>query len=142
MYNFKHLHDAIPCYIPIEIKLGKSDDFLRIRETLTRIGVGSFVKKTLFQTCHIIHEKGKYYIMHFHEMNAISGKPVHLHPEDLRRRNSIAKLIEEWKLCKIVSPLGELSQQRVRIIPYKEKSQWTLMTKLDQNDIGSRQHIG
>lgn len=123
------LYDKIPFYTPLEIKLNKSDDFLRIRETLTRIGVGSFNKKVLWQTCHIVHEKGKYYILHFMEMLLLEGNTIKIGPEDIMRRNSVGKLVEGWGLCSIKNTLGECSMQKLRIIPFKEKDQWSLMSK-------------
>lgn len=129
MSIFDNLTKKIPYYTPLEIKLHKSDDFLRIRETLTRVGVGSFKKKTLWQTCHIVHEKGKYYIFHFLEMLIIDNFNVKIGPEDIRRRNSVAQLLSQWGLCDIKSTLGECSHQKLRIIPYKEKSEWLLLSK-------------
>src|SRR5574343_323875 len=129
MSNFELLSTKIPFYVPLEIKLHKSDDFLRIRETFTRIGVGSFSKKTLWQTCHIHHHKGKYYILHFLEMLIMDGHNVKIGPEDIKRRNSVANLIEQWGLCKITSTIGELSSQKLRIIPFKEKNEWSLNSK-------------
>ena len=123
------LYSVIPFYKPLVITLHKSDDFLRIRETLTRIGVGSFSKKTMWQTCHILHEKGEYFILHFLEMLIKDGHPVKLSPEDIKRRNTVARLLEQWGLCSVVSGLGECSDQRLRVIPFNEKSQWTLDSK-------------
>lgn len=129
MSIFDPLNKKIPYYAPLEIKLHKSDDFLRIRETLTRVGVGSFKKKTLWQTCHIVHCKGKYYILHFLEMLIMDNFNVKIGPEDIRRRNSVALLLKQWGLCEIKSNIGEPSTQKLRIIPYKEKNQWTLLSK-------------
>ena len=103
MSIFNNLIKKIPFYTPLEIKIKKSDDYLRIRETLTRVGVGSFGKKTLWQTCHVVHHKGKYYILHFLEMLISENISVKITPEDIRRRNSVAKLLEEWGLCEIKS---------------------------------------
>lgn len=134
MSIFNNLSNKIPFYVPAEIKLAKSDDFLRIRETLTRIGVGSFNKKTLWQTCHIIHHKGKYYIMHFLEMLMMDGHSVKIGPEDIRRRNSVVKLLEQWGLCVVKTKLGSCSDQKLRILSFKEKDQWTLLSKFHNFD--------
>lgn len=129
MTELEKLYEKIPFYNPLEIRLHRSDDFLRIRETLTRIGVGSFGKKELWQTCHIIHVKGHYYIMHFMEMLILNGQNIKISPEDLMRRNSVAKLLEQWNLCSIKTNMGKCSEQKLRIIPYKEKEQWKLLSK-------------
>jgi len=117
----------------LEIKLGEEDDFLKVRETLTRIGVASRKDKTLYQSCHILHKQGKFYIVHFKEMFALDGKPFSFSEEDKGRRNTIAKLLEDWGLIKIVdekqafNPRTTLSQ--IKILPHKEKDQWTLVAK-------------
>jgi hypothetical protein len=117
----------------LEIKLGEEDDFLKVRETLTRIGVASRKDKTLYQSCHILHKQGRFYIVHFKEMFALDGKPFSFSEEDRGRRNTIAKLLEDWGLVKIVdeklasSPRATLSQ--IKILPHKEKDQWTLVAK-------------
>lgn len=134
MSIFNNLIKKIPFYVPLEIKINKSDDFLRIRETLTRIGVGSFGKKTLWQTCHIVHYKGKYYILHFLEMLTMDGHNVKICPEDIKRRNSVAKLIQDWGLCEIKCNLGACSDQKMRIISHKEKNEWVLMSKYHSFD--------
>lgn len=129
MTVFKNLYKKIPCYAPMEIKLRQSDDFLRIRETLTRVGVGSFAKKTLWQTCHILHDKGKYYVLHFLELLAMDGQRVKITPEDIRRRNTVTSLLCQWGLCDTVKPIGECSDQKLRIISYSEKHEWSLLSK-------------
>lgn len=129
MELFKTLEDRIPGYKPLEIRLKTSEDFLRIRETLTRIGVGSYKIKTLWQTCHIIHESGKYYICHFLEMKMIGGERVSISPDDIMRRNAVAKMLENWGLCDVVGKLGLQSPERLRVIPYKEKHEWNLVPK-------------
>lgn len=117
----------------LEVKLGEEDDFLKIRETLTRIGVASRKDKTLYQSCHILHKQGRFYIVHFKEMFALDGKPTNFSDEDKGRRNMIAKLLEDWGLLKIVSPekarapITPLNQ--IKILPHKEKNDWTLVTK-------------
>jgi len=117
----------------LEITLKKEDDFLKIRETLTRIGVASRKDKTLYQSCHILHKQGKFYIVHFKEMFALDNKPTNFTEEDLGRRNTIAHLLEEWGLLDIVddsksdSPRTTLNQ--IKILPHKEKDDWTLVQK-------------
>lgn len=117
----------------LEVTLGAEDDFLKIRETLTRIGVASRKDKTLYQSCHILHKQGKFYIVHFKEMFALDGKPANFSDEDKGRRNMIASLLEDWGLLKIVDPqqakdpITPLNQ--IKILPHKEKNDWTLVTK-------------
>lgn len=117
----------------LEIKLGQEDDFLKVRETLTRIGVASRKDKTLYQSCHILHKQGKFYIVHFKEMFALDGKPTNFSDEDKGRRNTIAKLLEDWGLITIVDveqakqPVAALNQ--IKILPHKEKNEWTLVQK-------------
>lgn len=126
------LYKKIPFYTPAEIRLYRSDDFLRIRETLTRIGIGSFSKKTLWQMCHIFHEKGHYFIMHYSEMMMLHGKDVTITLDDLMKRNSVTKLLVQWKLCSYTVNPGDCSDQMLRIIPYEEKSSWKLLSKYQQ----------
>ena len=114
----------------VECTLKEPDDFLKIRETLTRIGVASRKDKTLFQSCHILHKQGRYYIVHFKELFALDGKPTNLSQNDIERRNTIAGLLEDWNLVEILGmnePKAPLSQ--IKIISYKEKEDWTLETK-------------
>lgn len=117
----------------VEVRLGEEDDFLKVRETLTRIGVASRKDKTLYQSCHILHKQGKYYIVHFKELFALDGKPSNFTDEDKGRRNTICNLLVDWGLIKIVdpkqteAPVTPLSQ--IKILPFKEKDQWTLVTK-------------
>jgi hypothetical protein len=117
----------------VEVRLGEEDDFLKVRETLTRIGVASRKDKTLYQSCHILHKQGKYYIVHFKELFALDGKPSNFTDEDKGRRNTICNLLVDWGLIKIVNPkqaeapVTPLSQ--IKILPFKEKDQWTLVTK-------------
>ena len=117
----------------IEVTLNEQDDFLKVRETLTRIGVSSRKEKVLYQSCHILHKQGKYYITHFKELFALDGKPSNLSENDIQRRNAIAKLLEEWGLIKIlnskllednVAPLHQ-----IKIISFKEKDDWELIAK-------------
>jgi hypothetical protein len=117
----------------IEVTLNEQDDFLKVRETLTRIGVSSRKEKVLYQSCHILHKQGKYYIVHFKELFALDGKPSNISENDIQRRNAIANLLEEWGLVKILNPklmednIAPLHQ--VKIISFKEKDEWDLITK-------------
>lgn len=117
----------------VEVKLNDSEDFLKVKETLTRIGVASRTDKKLFQSCHILHKQGKYYIVHFKELFALDGKPTNISDQDVARRNTISNLLNEWKLVsltdsnKTTNPTAPLSQ--VKIVPYKEKQEWELITK-------------
>lgn len=117
----------------LEIRLKEEDDFLKVRETLTRIGVASRKDKTLYQSCHILHKQGKFYIVHFKEMFALDGKPTNFSDEDKGRRNTIAILLEDWGLITIVDqaqaqdPKATLNQ--IKILPHKEKDEWTLVQK-------------
>jgi hypothetical protein len=128
----EHLKIDLAGYKPLEVTLTQPDDFLKVKETLTRIGVASRKEKILFQSCHILHKQGKYYIVHFKELFALDGKPVDLVENDIERRNTIAKLLSDWGLIKIVSvdthsALAPLSQ--IKIIAFKEKNEWDLQTK-------------
>ena len=117
----------------IEVTFPEKDDFLKIRETLSRIGVASRKDKELFQSCHILHKRGKYYITHFKELFKLDGKPSNLDESDIARRNTIVSLLEQWKLVSVVNktqiedPKAPLSQ--IKIIPFREKSEWKLTTK-------------
>lgn len=117
----------------VEVRLTNEDDFLKIRETLTRIGVASRKDKTIYQSCHILHKQGKYYIVHFKELFMLDGKPNNFADEDKGRRNTIANLLAEWGLVELVDetksgePLTPLSQ--IKVLPYKEKANWTLTAK-------------
>jgi hypothetical protein len=114
----------------LEIKLGEPDDFLKIRETLSRIGVASRKERKLYQSCHILHKQGRYYIVHFKELFALDGKITNLSQNDIERRNTIAGLLEDWNLVEILGlsePKAPLSQ--IKIISYKEKEEWILETK-------------
>lgn len=116
----------------LEITLNEPDDFLKIRETLTRIGVASRKDNKLFQSCHILHKQGRYFIVHFKELFLLDGKKSNLEENDLARRNTIATLMSDWGLVTIVSgqtvePLAQLRQ--IKIIPFKEKVKWELCPK-------------
>lgn len=116
----------------LEVTLNEPDDFLKVRETLTRIGVASRKDNTLFQSCHILHKQGRYFIVHFKELFLLDGKPSNLMENDLQRRNTIATLMSDWGLITMVDPsqakdVAPLRQ--IKVIPYKEKSQWELCPK-------------
>ena len=114
----------------LEIKLGEPDDFLKIRETLSRIGVASRKERKLYQSCHILHKQGRYYIVHFKELFALDGKATNLSQNDIERRNTITGLLEDWGLVEVLGlsePRAPLSQ--IKIISFKEKGEWTLETK-------------
>ena len=122
----------LPGYAPLEVLLIQPDDFLKVRETLTRIGVASRKDKILYQSCHILHKQGKYYIVHFKELFALDGKQADLSDNDLERRNTIAKLLSDWGLVKIIdvtkfTELAPLSQ--IKVIAHKDKHEWDLQTK-------------
>tara|TARA_B100000214_G_C23934856_1_gene612638 strand:- start:547 stop:981 length:435 start_codon:yes stop_codon:yes gene_type:complete len=116
----------------LEVTLNEPDDFLKIRETLTRIGVASRKDNKLFQSCHILHKQGRYFIVHFKELFLLDGKPSNLIENDIQRRNTISTLLADWGLVNIVNPdvakdLAPLRQ--IKVIPFKEKSQWELCPK-------------
>lgn len=117
----------------VEIELLDDDSFLKIKETLTRIGVASRKDKKLYQSCHILHKQGRYAILHFKELFMLDGKINNFSEDDLARRNTIANLLEEWNLVKIKdqskteTPVAPLSQ--IKVLPYKEKDNWELVTK-------------
>lgn len=125
--------------VGIEIKLPNPENFLKIKETLTRIGVASKKEKKLFQSCHILHKQGRYSILHFKELFLLDGKENNFSEEDMARRNTIANLLEEWGLIEIKDtsksqdPIAPLSQ--IKVISHKEKSEWHLETKYN---IGKR----
>ena len=116
----------------LEVTISQPDDFLKIRETLTRIGVASRKDKTLYQSCHILHKQGKYYITHFKELFALDGKKSTLVENDIQRRNTIALLLQDWSLVDIVDKSkvedkAPLSQ--IKVLPFKEKNEWSLTAK-------------
>ena len=117
----------------VEVKIAEQEDFLKIKETLTRIGVASRKEKKLYQSCHILHKQSKYYIVHFKELFALDGKPSNFSDEDKGRRNTIAKLLEDWGLIKVVDdksidePRTPMSQ--IKILTHKEKNDWELVAK-------------
>ena len=116
----------------VEVVLGEPDDFLKVRETLTRIGVASRKEKKIYQSCHILHKQGKYYIVHFKELFALDGKNTNLSLNDVQRRNRIIKLLSDWGLITIVDQnkvedLAPLNQ--IKVLSFKEKNDWTLESK-------------
>ena len=117
----------------VEIKLKNEEDFLKVKETLTRIGVSSKTEKKLYQSCHILHKRGRYAIMHFKEMFVLDGLDSDMSTDDLGRRNTIVKLLVEWGLIDVVDSAKyadpQLSLARLKIIPHKEKKEWTLIPK-------------
>ena len=123
----------------LEVTLKEPDDFLKIRETLSRIGVASRKEKKLYQSCHILHKQGKYFIVHFKELFALDGKNTNLSENDVARRNRIATLLADWGLVEIIGktdPIAPLSQ--IKIISFKEKNEWILETKYN---IGKKREV-
>jgi hypothetical protein len=125
----------------IEVRIGEQEDFLKIKETLTRIGIASRKEKKLYQSCHILHKQGKYYIVHFKEMFSLDGKPTNFSDDDTARRNRIACLLEDWGLLKIIDrDLIEDKQapmSQIKIINHKEKNEWELVAKYNIGKRGS-----
>ena len=116
----------------VEVQLGEPDDFLKVRETLTRIGVASRKEKKLYQSCHILHKQGRYYIVHFKELFALDGKHANLTSNDVQRRNRITQLLSDWGLIEVVkaesiADIAPLNQ--IKVLAFKEKDNWTLETK-------------
>ena len=116
----------------VEVVLGEPDDFLKVRETLTRIGVASRKEKKIYQSCHILHKQGKYYIVHFKELFALDGKKTNLSLNDVQRRNRIVQLLSDWGLITVVNEdqiadLAPLNQ--IKVLAFKEKEEWTLESK-------------
>ena len=116
----------------VEVVLKEPDDFLKVRETLTRIGVASRKEKKIYQSCHILHKQGKYYIVHFKELFALDGKHTNITENDVQRRNRISQLLSDWGLVSIVDVdgLGELAPlNQIKVISFKDKTNWTLESK-------------
>ena len=123
----------------LEVGLGESADFLKVRETLSRIGVASRKERKLYQSCHILHKQGRYFIVHFKELFALDGKPTNISTNDVERRNTIAGLLEDWGLVKIIGnsqPRAPLSQ--IKVLSFREKDDWLLETKYN---IGTKKKI-
>jgi hypothetical protein len=126
----------------IEVRLKQPDDFLKVRETLTRIGVASRNENKLYQSCHILHKQGRYYIVHFKELFLLDGKESNFSDNDVQRRNKITKLLSDWGLVEIVNETlveDASSISQIKIIPYKEKGEWELVPKYS---IGSKKTNG
>jgi len=117
----------------VEVRLREKEDFLKIKETLTRIGVASKKDNTLYQSCHILHKQSRYYIVHFKELFLLDGKTADLSESDIGRRNTIVKLLAEWDLLEVIDPSKiqepQTSLSQIKIIPFKEKSEWVLEAK-------------
>ena len=116
----------------LEVTIKQPDDFLKVRETLTRIGVASRKDKTLFQSCHILHKQGKYFITHFKELFALDGKKSTLTENDIQRRNTIALLLQDWNLIDVVNTAlveNKAPLSQIKVLPFKEKSEWNLVAK-------------
>jgi hypothetical protein len=124
----------------LEVTLPEPDNFLKVKETLTRIGVASKKDKTLYQSCHILHKQGRYFIVHFKELFALDGKESNISSNDIERRNTISKLLEDWGLLKIVVPAKaekQVSLSQIKIVSYSEKKEWNLVAKYN---IGKKIH--
>ena len=115
----------------LEVGLGEPDDFLKVRETLSRIGVASRKERKLYQSCHILHKQGKYYIVHFKELFALDGKKTNITTNDMARRNTIATLLKDWGLVTVLSEMKHehAPLSHIKVVAYKEMSEWTLETK-------------
>ena len=116
----------------IEVKLNEPDDFLKVRETLTRIGVASRKEKKLYQSCHILHKQGKYYIVHFKELFALDGKYANITVNDVQRRNRITRLLVDWGLINVVNENAILDiapLNQIKVLPFRDKGEWTLEQK-------------
>jgi len=114
----------------LEVGLKEPDDFLKVRETLSRIGVASRKERKLYQSCHILHKQGRYYIVHFKELFALDGKKTNLSENDIARRNTIANLLNDWGLINIIKEVTDLAPlSQIKVLSFNEKSEWTLETK-------------
>jgi len=127
----------------LEVKLNEPDSFLKIRETLSRIGIASKKAMVLYPSCHVLHKRGRYYIVHFKEMFALDGKQSDIKVEDVLRRNTIAKLLEQWGLCEILQKdIQTTNMANIKVVPFKEKHMWTIKPKFMMltDRIKNRQH--
>ena len=123
----------------LEVGLKEPDDFLKVRETLSRIGVASRKEKKLYQSCHILHKQGRYYIVHFKELFALDGKNTNLSTNDISRRNTIANLLKDWGLINVIGEIGEMAPlSQIKVLSYSEKGEWTLETKYN---IGKKKEV-
>ena len=126
----------------VEVTLNTSEDFLKVKETLTRIGIASVKDKKLFQSCHILHKQGKYYIVHFKELFLLDGKPSNLIENDIQRRNTITTLLSDWGLVTMVKPsqAADVAPLRqIKVIPFKEKTNWELCPKYNIGNTQSKE---
>jgi len=123
----------------LEVGLKEPDDFLKVRETLSRIGVASRKEKKLYQSCHILHKQGRYFIVHFKELFALDGKNTNMTINDISRRNTIANLLKDWGLINVIGELGEMAPlSQIKVLSYSEKGDWTLETKYN---IGKKKEV-
>jgi hypothetical protein len=114
----------------LEVKIKEPDDFLKIRETLTRIGVASRKERKIYQSCHILHKQGRYFIVHFKELFALDGKTANIFVNDIERRNTIAQLLSDWGLVELVSSVeNKAPLSQIKVLPFKEKNEWILEPK-------------
>ena len=121
-----------PGYAPLEVTLKNPDDFLKVRETLSRIGVASRKEKILYQSCHILHKQGRYFIVHFKELFALDGKDADFSDNDIQRRNTVAHLLSDWGLITILNPeihADKAPLNQIKVIAFKEKTEWELVQK-------------
>jgi len=123
----------------LEIGLKEPDDFLKVRETLSRIGVASRKEKKLYQSCHILHKQGRYFIVHFKELFALDGKNTNLSVNDISRRNTITTLLRDWGLVTVIGEIGEIAPlSQIKVLSFAEKTDWTLETKYN---IGKKKEV-
>ena len=123
----------------LEIGLKEPDDFLKVRETLSRIGVASRKERKLYQSCHILHKQGRYFIVHFKELFALDGKNTNLSENDIARRNTIANLLKDWGLVDIIGEASEVAPlSQIKVLSFREKDEWTLETKYN---IGKKKEV-
>tara|TARA_Y100001937_G_scaffold113676_1_gene162619 strand:+ start:671 stop:1111 length:441 start_codon:yes stop_codon:yes gene_type:complete len=114
----------------LEVKIKEPDDFLKIRETLTRIGVASRKERKIYQSCHILHKQGRYFIVHFKELFALDGKTANIFANDIERRNTIGKLLSDWGLIELVGEVTNTAPlSQIKVLPFKEKNEWILEPK-------------
>ena len=122
----------------LEVKIKEPDDFLKIRETLTRIGVASRKERKIYQSCHILHKQGRYFIVHFKELFALDGKTANIFVNDIERRNTIAQLLSDWGLVELVSSVeNKAPLSQIKVLPFKEKNEWTLEPKYNISKKGN-----
>ena len=123
----------------LEVGLNEPDDFLKVRETLSRMGVASRKERKLYQSCHILHKQGRYYITHFKELSALDGKQTNLSENDIARRNTIANLLKDWGLIVVKGELGECAPlSQIKVLSFREKNEWELCTKYN---IGKKKEV-